>query len=109
MKELERKLGNAKDEAEKQTILSEIAQARRFRALIIRLFERVHGAQGETRTRKPLLAKDFKSFVYANSTTWAYSILRPWPESNRRIRVLQTHALPLGYMAILSVIPETQA
>ncbi len=85
-------------------------------------------AQGETRTLKPLRAKDFKSFVYTipppghiiyrlrldqknvpgvgrgdflspSLFTHLGIILRPGWESNPRIRVLQTHALPLGYPA----------
>ena len=31
-------------------------------------------AQSGVRTRNPFRAKDFKSFVYANSTTWACSV-----------------------------------
>ena len=40
-----------------------------------------------------------KTSAYTNSATWAYyniQFWRPRAESNRRIRVLQTLALPLG-------------
>ena len=41
--------------------------------------------------------RDFKSLASAYSAIPA-DYLRGWPESNRRIKVLQTSALPLGYI-----------
>lgn len=76
---------------------------------------RCPGGRGGGRTLMPLRATDFKSVVYAYSTT------RPWrtrnantagfggcrvqknwrrhPDSNRGIKALQASALPLGYAA----------
>ena len=47
-------------------------------------------AQGGTRTHKLRKAKDFKSFAYTNSATWAW---RPWWDLHPRITVLQTGVL----------------
>ena len=62
---------------------------------------RIRG-RGGIRTPKPFRAMDFKSIVFAVSPL-AQSSTQSWrrrPESNRRIEVLQTSALPLGYAAL---------
>src|SRR3989339_1914993 len=67
------------------------------------------GAQGGNRTHTTLWSRNFKSRAATNYATWAnFNILifkiqnwRPGAELNRRIRVLQTLALPLGDQAII--------
>ena len=76
----------------------------------------MQGARGGTRTHTTVRSRNFKSLVATNYTTRAikkyikyflfinyntflvnFQInLRPRAESNRRIKVLQTFALPLG-------------
>ena len=64
------------------------------------------GADGGIRTHKPVEARDFKSLVYTIPPHRRIKIKtyfwRPRAESNRRIRVLQTPALPLGYVAVFN-------
>ncbi len=57
------------------------------------------GAEGGARTRTPSRARDFKSLASASFATSAKRKWRRHPDSNWRIEVLQTSALPLGYGA----------
>ena len=53
-----------------------------------------------------LAAADLKSAASANFATRA---MRPRSESNRRIGVLQTPALPLGYAAVPDCVCRSRA
>ena len=57
------------------------------------------GAEGRVRTGMSFRSRDFKSLASANFTTSAKEEWRRHPDSNWRIEVLQTSALPLGYGA----------
>ncbi len=58
-----------------------------------------YGASGN-RTHTLSRVEDFKSPASASSAIAPYRLIRRRSESNRRIEVLQTPALPLGYVAI---------